>query len=202
MVVDAAAVLRSGNRSRDLALMFGALCHDLGKPSTTVLKDGRWISHAHDVAGVGPAGIFMDQVCAGQTLKYQTQKLVRWHLSPLSLLKQEASPAAFRRLARDLDKVGLTLEDLYALALADHQGRGMNEHTQASVDQLPLFKEKALTYGVFESPPQDAVTGGMLMARGVVPGPELGQLLRACQDAQDETPEASPACIMDRVLGK
>ena len=200
MVVDRAAAVRFGNRSRDLALMFGALCHDLGKPGTTTLKEGRWISHGHDQAGILPTALLMDQICAGETLKRQVEKLVRWHLSPLSLLKQQSSPAAFRRLARELNHLGLTLEDLYTLTLADHQGRGMNEHTQESLNQLPLFKERAQALGIFTSPPRDCVTASMLMARGIPPGPELGRLLRACQALQDEGPEASPEQLMDQVL--
>ena len=35
MVIDRAAELRTGDLATDEVLMFGALCHDLGKPATT-----------------------------------------------------------------------------------------------------------------------------------------------------------------------
>jgi len=48
MVVDEAANLRTGDREHDLVLMFGALCHDLGKPSTTTFEvEGQETSEAH-----------------------------------------------------------------------------------------------------------------------------------------------------------
>ena len=36
MVVDEAAKLRVSEEKVDLVLMFGALCHDFGKPETTI----------------------------------------------------------------------------------------------------------------------------------------------------------------------
>ena len=42
MVLDEAARLRTGIEKKDMVLMFGALCHDFGKPLTTKCLRGRW----------------------------------------------------------------------------------------------------------------------------------------------------------------
>ena len=62
MVLDAAASLRDADKGgvstedsgENLALMLGALCHDLGKPATTERAGGRIRSYRHDVEGVAP----------------------------------------------------------------------------------------------------------------------------------------------------
>lgn len=58
MVVDEAAKLRNGTELKNLSLMFGALCHDFGKPATTQFQNGRWRSLAHDQAGILPTELF------------------------------------------------------------------------------------------------------------------------------------------------
>ena len=158
------------------------------------------LSYGHDVAGIKPTGLFMDQIRACHDLKCKVQKLVRWHLAPLSLILQKSSAAAFYRLARDLSTAGLTLQHLYALALADHQGRGENEHTREYLLQLPLFKDKALDLGIWENSHPPKVTGQMLIKRGIAPGPELGRLLKLCEGIQDDHPNASAEDIMEKAL--
>ena len=37
--------------------MLGTLCHDLGKPATTVHEDGRIRSRGHEEAGVPPTAL-------------------------------------------------------------------------------------------------------------------------------------------------
>ena len=44
------------DRPRQLAVMLGALCHDLGKPTTTRFEDGRIRSRGHEEAGLPPDG--------------------------------------------------------------------------------------------------------------------------------------------------
>ncbi|MDI1243284.1 MAG: HDIG domain-containing protein, partial [bacterium] len=48
--------------SRKVAVMLGAVCHDLGKPPTTEFVDGRTRSLGHDEAGVKPTMTFLDRL--------------------------------------------------------------------------------------------------------------------------------------------
>jgi tRNA nucleotidyltransferase (CCA-adding enzyme) len=53
-VVDEARALLEGledDHPRQLAVMLGALCHDLGKPATTRFEEGRFRSRGHEEAG-------------------------------------------------------------------------------------------------------------------------------------------------------
>ena len=48
--------------ARQVAVMLGAVCHDLGKPPTTEFVEGRWRSRGHDEAGVGPTLSLLDRL--------------------------------------------------------------------------------------------------------------------------------------------
>ena len=50
--LDAAAKLRVGDGFEDEVLMFGVLCHDLGKPETTQEIDGAIRCHGHEGAAL------------------------------------------------------------------------------------------------------------------------------------------------------
>ena len=56
MVIDEARRRNADlDRPRLAAVMLGAVCHDLGKPATTAIIDGRWRSPGHEAAGLEPA---------------------------------------------------------------------------------------------------------------------------------------------------
>ena len=47
---------------KQVAVMLGALCHDLGKPATTKFFDGRWRAHGHEEAGIAPTESFLERL--------------------------------------------------------------------------------------------------------------------------------------------
>ncbi|NIR60670.1 MAG: HDIG domain-containing protein, partial [Gammaproteobacteria bacterium] len=61
MVLDEAAGLRTGDDD-DLALMYTALCHDFGKPRTTLEDDGRVRSPGHERLGATMAREFLERL--------------------------------------------------------------------------------------------------------------------------------------------
>ncbi len=200
MVIDEAARLRTGDKSQDEVLMFASLCHDFGKPEATHFDGEHVRSKGHEMMGVKPAQEFLRSLRASQGLVQKVGQLVRWHLSPVSLPVGGAKESAYRRLARELQKVGLSLMDLYRLSLADHRGRGINAHTQKGLEALEAFKSKFESYGLACSAPEDKVTGKMLMMHGIEPGPEIGKLLGLCRTIQDEEPNLTAEDLIQRAL--
>jgi tRNA nucleotidyltransferase (CCA-adding enzyme) len=200
MVLDEAAKLRTGNASDDLALMYGALAHDFGKPATTRTIGGRITSYEHDAKGVPIAEAFLERLRAPKELKKKVEALVRHHLAPALFHKNGATAKAYRRLARDLDASGVRPELLLRVATSDHLGRTTGdafarrfpsgEHFETMMESLELATEA----------PKDVVLGRHLVARGLEPGPEFGRLLAECRDVQDETGWDDPERILDRVL--
>ncbi|MCC7242540.1 MAG: HD domain-containing protein [Acidobacteria bacterium] len=162
-------------------IMLGAVCHDLGKPATTVHVGGRIRSPGHEEAGVAPAGRILDrlniQTLDGLDVRAQVLGLVAEHLRPSAFHKAQdtVTDGAFRRLAQRVD-----LELLTRFARADCHGRGGAFDCSA----MDWFIERARSLGVEHRPPAPILLGRHLLEMGQAPGPRMGEILRAVYDQQ------------------
>jgi tRNA nucleotidyltransferase (CCA-adding enzyme) len=163
------------------AMMLGAVCHDLGKPATTAVIDGRIRSPGHEEGGVAPATQVLDRLNVHTVDGYDVRRavlgLVGHHLKP-SAFRKSATPVsdgAFRRLALKVD-----LELLARFAHADCAGRAGIFDCSA----MDWFVERARAIGVEHHPPAPLVLGRHILALGVAPGPRVGEILRAVYERQ------------------
>lgn len=92
------------------------------------------------------------------------------------------------------------MELLARLARADHLGRTTEEARRREFDAGDQFLERARQLEVDRSTPPDVVQGRHLLALGMKPGREIGELLDRCRCVQDETGWKDPDRILDRVL--
>src|SRR5437588_5263232 len=96
-------------RPQQLAVMLGAVCHDLGKPATTAFVDGRIRSMEHEEAGVPPATRLLDRLnvhtLQGYDVRHEVLGMVANHLKPgmFAMANPPVSDGAFRRLAQKVD---------------------------------------------------------------------------------------------------
>ena len=202
MVLDVAATLRGAEPGdEDLALMLGALCHDLGKPATTEQVDGRIRSYRHDVEGVTPTRALLARMRAPGALVDKVAALVEHHLAPALFIKNRAAAKGYRRLARKLERAGVGIELLVRVARADHLGRTTDDALAGRFDAGDEFLAAARTHSVERTAPRDAVLGRHLVARGMRPGPDFAPILERCREIQDETGWTDPERILDRALG-
>lgn len=200
LVVDEAARSRTGDEDTDLALLLGALCHDLGKPATTVIEEGRIRSPAHEDVGVPTAKAFLERLRVPGEIQERVGALVRHHLAPANFAQGGASARAYRRLARKLVRSGVTFRMVYLVARADHFGRTTQQALEREFPEGDAFLEGAEAVEAEAASGRDVVMGRHLLDRGYAPSPWFGQVLAACREVQDETGWADPDRILDRVL--
>lgn len=163
---------QGGKRER---LMFATLCHDLGKPATTIRHDGRIRATGHAGAGIEPSRTFLRSIAAPQGLTAHVLPLVAEHLVHLCC---EPAPRTVRRLAHRLQPSDIVMWE--ALVEADASGR---PPLPADRPALPWLEE-ATRMEVEKAAPQALGNGGMLLELGMQPGPAMGEMLAAAYQAQ------------------
>ena len=166
---------------QQVAVMLGAVCHDLGKPATTALVDGRIRSLDHEDQGVPPAASLLDRLNVHSMQGYDVRRevfgMVANHLKPGMFAKADppVGDGAYRRLAQKVD-----LELLARVAKSDCEGRGGGFDCSA----MDAFLERARRLGVEHAAPEPLVKGRHLLDLGVVPGPAMGEVLRQVYERQ------------------
>ncbi|KPK48143.1 MAG: hypothetical protein AMJ77_00785 [Dehalococcoidia bacterium SM23_28_2] len=177
----------SEGHSRAALLKLAALLHDVAKPETRTIEDGgrmRFFGHAQ-VGARRSTAVARRLRFSGAEVR-QVEAMVKEHLRPLQIARD--GPPSRRALYRYFRDTGEAAIDVLFLSLADHLATvgprldWDDWRAHLSVVGYILawrFQEKELA-----APPR-LVTGHDLMeALGLSPGPLVGRLLEAVQEAQ------------------
>jgi tRNA nucleotidyltransferase (CCA-adding enzyme) len=181
MVIDTARTQNTDlPRPQLIAVMLGAVCHDLGKPATTAFIDGKIRSLNHEEAGVEPTERLLDRLNVhtidGYDVRWHVIGLVAQHLKPGMFHKAPiVTDGAFRRLAQKVD-----MELLARLARADCVGRTGDFDCSAR----DWFIERARALGVEHQPPKPLLMGRHLLDLGLTPGPRVGEVMKEVYEKQ------------------
>lgn len=189
LVVDRARELIDDlSYAKQVTVMLGALCHDLGKPATTEFIEGRIRSRGHEEAGVAPTESLLERLnirtLEGYDVRGQVVALVRDHLKPGEFYKkrEEVGDGAFRRLARRCE-----LELLYRVARADSLGRNADwvpREKWFGSEAQEWFIERARELEIAERAPAPLLMGRHLLELGLEPGAHIGEITRAVYEMQ------------------
>ncbi len=184
--VDAAAQLDLMTKDKNLTLRYAALTHDLGKVSTTIVKDGHIKSPGHAQAGAIYAQALLKRITRKVKLIKAVVLLVKYHMEPSGFIKQNAGLAAYKRLAFKLATY-TSLEMLATLALVDRRGRNANGPMPLTITPsfIVEFLNKAEKAGALFEPEKQILQGRDIMDL-VKPGPLMGKLLSFAFEHQIE----------------
>lgn len=164
-------------------LRFAALVHDIAKPNTKRFVEGTgWTFHGHEELGARMMKkIFIRMKLPLNKLEY-VEKLIRLHLRPIPLAKDEVTDSAIRRLAAD---AGEELEDLLKLCRADITSKNPDKVSKF-MKNYELVEKKILEVQEkdklrnFQSP----VRGDEIMEIcGLKPGREVGIIKHKIEEA-------------------
>jgi tRNA nucleotidyltransferase (CCA-adding enzyme) len=185
MVLDEARKLIDNlPRPKQIAVMLGALGHDLGKPATTKIEDGKVRAAGHEVASVALTEQFLDRLKLFTLDNYDVRKqalaLVEHHAVPYRWGRaykagETITDGMFRRLALKVEP-----DLLYRVARADCLGRAGDFEPEYE----EWFIERVRALGVEERAPNALLLGRHLLALGLQPGKRIGEIARAVYEQQ------------------
>ena len=171
------AVTRRGDLDSEkvLILSLAAICHDLGKPTTSYVENGRIHCPTHAAAGVPFTVDFLRLIGAPDKYVAPVCALVREHMAAND---GPASPRFVRRLAHRLAPADM---DLWArLVAADSSGRPPLPFKEPGAPFMAL----AAALGTVQQPVAPLLNGNDVLALGIAAGPRVKELLRIAYDAQ------------------
>jgi poly(A) polymerase len=169
-------------------LKVGALLHDIAKPQTkTVDSRGRVRFFGHSAVGARMARTVMERLRFSARETRLVALLVEEHLRP-GQLSGEGGPPSRRALFRYFRDTGDAALDVLILSLADHlAARGPRMRVTSWRNHVAYVNYVMARRHLEESlvAPVRLVTGRDVMEMlGIGPGPEVGRLLRAIEEAQ------------------
>uniref|UniRef100_A0A7V3E7B6 HD domain-containing protein n=1 Tax=Ignavibacterium album TaxID=591197 RepID=A0A7V3E7B6_9BACT len=164
-------------------LRFAALVHDIAKPQTKKFVEGiGWTFHGHEELGARMMkNIFHRMKLPMNKLEY-VEKLVRLHLRPIALAKEEVTDSAIRRL---IVQAGEDLQDLITLCRADITSKNPQKVEKylanyESVMQKVLEVQEKDKLRQFQSP----VRGDEIMKIcNLKPSKKVGEIKKAIEEA-------------------
>jgi len=182
--LDAAAQETYANEQQKLVGLYAALCHDLGKVTTTTQDDDGIHSYGHEKESERLAKKMLKRITHNKTLIDQVATLVRVHMQPIQLVRQKASLSAYKRLARKLGPA-LSMQQLAQLVRADKLGRNPKKQVplQTATPEVDQFLARAKEARVEHRMEPPLLTGKDFLDV-VTPGPLLGRVVKAAYELQ------------------
>lgn len=198
MVIDKAAQITRDpafdiDEEHRLEVLLSALCHDVGKPSTTKESDGKIHSHGHEVAGKDSAKKLMSKWMFGKQTDQAVVAMTMSHLVPLQIIREvengkmdeRALNNALRRLIRNIHPC--SWRSLLAVCASDIQGRGGDKQAQLEETEKlhSIIAQTIITKQLDKDPKKNLISGDDVLALGLKPGAQVGALIKAVETMRD-----------------
>jgi poly(A) polymerase len=173
----------------EVLLKISALLHDIAKPETKTMDEGRIRFLSHAIRGADKASQILTRLRFSKVEVRMVAKMVEYHLRPTQMAapSELPTPHAIYRYFKDTGEVGV---HILLLSLADHlAARGPNLDHQSFSEHVKLCsyvlrkreKEESMVF------PPKLVSGHDIMhTLSITPSPRVGKILDRIREAQAE----------------
>jgi len=170
-------------------LAFGALFHDIAKPQTKAVIDGKITYYGHTEQGALIAAGVLNRLRRSRFVQERVAYLVRYHLR-LTMAPRMRPATLKRMLAEEGFAELLELARIDALASSSYLGfYHFCRHALARMSE-------------HEIRPPRLIGGDDLIRLGFVPGPEFRTILKDVEDQQLDGALTTPEAALDYVLSR
>ncbi|MDD2377085.1 MAG: CCA tRNA nucleotidyltransferase [Clostridia bacterium] len=180
MVIDEAAKLRDQS-NYPIAFMFAAVCHDLGKITTTRHLHGKIVSYNHENE-LHLTKKFLKNITNDNDLNFAVMLLVKNHMRPNILVKNKSSDKAIRKLIVDTSSKIVNIQDVILLSKADRIGKNNNDLDISNIDKW--WKDRITEVNENKTTINPLVTGKDLIQMGYIQDEKIGKILKKAFDLQ------------------
>ncbi len=171
------------SKTENVWLRFAALVHDIAKPQTKrFVEDTGWTFHGHEELGAKMMKSLFRRMKLPFNKLHYVEKLIRLHLRPIALAKDEVTDSAVRRLIVSADD---DLEDLITFCRADITSKNptkvsMYLQNYNNVMKKVIDVKEKDELSAFQSP----VKGETIMeVCNLKPSKKVGEIKKAIEDA-------------------
>ncbi|MDP6232069.1 MAG: hypothetical protein QF913_07865 [Nitrospinaceae bacterium] len=189
------------------AFMFGTLCHDLGKPSTTITprmvaegempKERLFTAWGHDRAGMPIVESFLRRMTNNKSLIEKTTSIVGEHMQPFNLMQGEARTPAWKRLHNRI-----RLDVLGWMCKCDSCGSPFVNIGDPDLEH----QTSQLCFDHFSdlgaNPVEPILMGRHLIQAGIKPGRQFKVMLDRAFEAQIDNPDFTIEDLLKVAIGE
>ena len=175
----------SSDHTRKSLIKLGCLLHDIGKPETKQIKEGRMSFHSHEHRGKEITKRIVKELKLSTKERHSLQSMVLWHLRPGYLSnEEEPTKRAKYRYFRDTKEESVSIA---ILSIADQQAtrgplttkKSIKHHKEICYQIIrEYFEEKK------KKPIKRIITGNDLIKMGIKPSRKMGEILEIIKEKQ------------------
>ena len=174
MLVLHAAAQKKARALRPEAFVFAALTHDLGKAVSTARgEDGEWHACGHENTGVPLTRAMLGRLGVNREIIAYCENMCRLHMRAHVCYYRQAETGETNLLFDE----SVCPNDLALLAVCDTMGKG--SASGGADGEAAFLTGRVRVYE--ETAARGLPDGGMLLAAGMEPGPQLAEALAAAR---------------------
>ncbi|MCM8805217.1 MAG: CCA tRNA nucleotidyltransferase [Candidatus Omnitrophica bacterium] len=167
--------------TKNPVIRIAALLHDIGKPKTLKIENGKVSFHRHEIVGAKKSLAVCERLKISQKDAETVSLLIKYHLRPHLLAKENPTDNA---LARFIREIGTHMKSLFIIAQADITSKNEKKVKEGREKIIALYERiKELNRKMKLSKFKLAIDGFVIMEIcGLKPGKQVGLVKKKLEE--------------------